>query len=159
MPSSIRFLAPEPINLVNNEASTEEWTNRTVHFKHITVGSCTIVNSQNNKFCVWQVDLTLSPTGRSGAGTPHIQIYKRYSDFVRFREELMATLSPKLRTGIPALPPKLSWFDSWRYDDANFKSAWLARRRAGLEFFLNQVLLNDSLLVEALACIKKFLEN
>lgn len=159
MPQSIQFLAPEPINLVNNEPSSDEVTGSSLHFKNITVGSCTIVNSQNNKFSVWQLEVTLSPTGTSGAGSPHIRVYKRYTDFELFREKLLRSLTPALRPCVPQLPPKVSWYESWHYGQANFKSSWLARRRAGLEYFLNQVLLNDKVLTEALPCVKEFLEK
>ncbi|CUS21792.1 LAQU0S04e00892g1_1 [Lachancea quebecensis] len=159
MPQSIQFLAPEPINLVNNEPPADEVTGRSLRFKYITVGSCTIVNSQNNKFSVWQIEVALSPTGTSGTGSPHIQIYKRYTDFELFREKLLRSLTPALRPCIPQLPPKVSWYESWHYSQANFKSSWLARRRAGLEYFLNQVLLNDKVLAEALPCVKEFLEK
>ncbi|SCV06132.1 LANO_0H22804g1_1 [Lachancea nothofagi CBS 11611] len=159
MPHNIKFLAPEPINLVNNESSSEELMTPSLHFRDIRVGNCTIVNSQNNKFTVWQIEVTLAPTGISGRSSPKIHIYKRYTEFEAFREKMMQTLSADLRPNVPPLPPKLSWYDAWRYEDANFKSGWLARRRAGLELFLNTLLLNDKILLEGVECIKEFLKK
>lgn len=159
MTQGVQFLAPEPIHLTDNESPAENSPQRSLHFKQITVGDCTIVNGQRSKFSVWQIQLVLSPRSNTGNSSPHIQLYKRYSDFVVFRESLLGSLPPDLRKSVPELPPRVSWYDSWRYQEANFNSSWLARRRAGLEFFLNQVLLNDKLLAKAGTCIRAFLEN
>ncbi|SCU85326.1 LAFA_0D15082g1_1 [Lachancea sp. 'fantastica'] len=159
MPHDFKFLAPEPINLANNESTSDDRLVPTLHFENVTVGGCTIVNSQNNKFTVWQVDLTLASSGPLERGNPKIHVNKRYRDFVVFREKLMQELPPVLRTNVPELPPKISWYDALRYEDANFKSSWLARRRAGLELFLNQLLLNDKMLEAALELVKRFLEK
>ncbi|SCU85705.1 LAME_0D02410g1_1 [Lachancea meyersii CBS 8951] len=161
MPHNFKFLAPEPINLVNNESTSDDDENLgpSLHFGNVTVGDCTIVNSEKNKFTVWQIEFTVSPAKPSERGCPKIHVYKRYTDFVVFREQLLRRLPPDMAANVPELPPKVSWYDSWRYEDANFKSSWLARRRAGLELFLNQLLLNDRLLGAALGLVKSFLEN
>ncbi|SCU77847.1 LADA_0A02520g1_1 [Lachancea dasiensis] len=158
MSHNIKFLAPEPISLENNEGSSEDLSVPSLHFRDVIVGNCTIVNGQNNKFTVWQVELTLAPMQMSGRSCPKIKVYKRYTDFVNFRDELVRSLPADLRPNVPSLPPKVSWYDSWRYGDANFNNGWLAHRRSGLELFLNQLLLNDKIMAEALECVKRFLE-
>ncbi|CEP60682.1 Ypt35p LALA0_S01e16556g [Lachancea lanzarotensis] len=159
MPHDFKFLAPEPINLAINEPTSDDSLVPTLHFQNVTVGGCTIVNSLNNKFTVWQVELTLASNGPSERGSPKINVYKRYTDFVVFRERLIRELPLVLRANVPGLPPKISWYDALRYEDANFQSSWLARRRAGLELFLNQLLLNDKMLEAAVELVKRFLEK
>lgn len=165
MSQRINFLPPEPISLVDNEHHREESPvqahfRQTLQFKQIIVGDCTIVNSnQTNKFSVWQVELVLAPTDRSGGSSPRIQLYKRYSDFENLRNRLIQALPSELHQSIPSLPPKVRWYESWRYQDVNFDKKWLAKRRAGLEYFLNQVLLNERVVNSARTCIRNFLES
>ncbi|SCU93106.1 LAMI_0E13234g1_1 [Lachancea mirantina] len=160
MGHTVQFLAPEPISLVNNEPCAGDTALAgALRFKHITVGDCTIVNTQWSRFAVWQIELVLCATATTGGTNPRIYVYKRYTDFVRFRARLLDALPASLRANVPDLPPKVSWLESWQYDNVNLNNKWLARRRAGLDLFLNQVLLNDTLLSKAIGCVREFLEK
>ncbi|AEY95410.1 FACL108Cp [Eremothecium gossypii FDAG1] len=156
----IQFLPPEPVVLVSRVADDPDPAGPGLHVAKVAVGDCTIVDARTpcaplqGRFAVWTVALQLhSPdTPRS------LTLRKRYSDFVRFRERLLLCLPPPLRRAVPPLPPPVPWYDAWRYSDVNLDRAWLAARRAGLERFLQQVLLNRALVAAASVVVRGFLE-
>ncbi|KAJ7060364.1 Phox-like protein [Mycena amicta] len=68
---------------------------------------------------------------------PSIHAHKRYSDFVKLEHDLLRTLPPSTRHSVPALPPKAPL--------ARYRSAFLARRRRALEYWLATVLLHPDI--------------
>ncbi|CAK7564402.1 MAG: hypothetical protein SEPTF4163_002292 [Sporothrix epigloea] len=98
-------------------------------------------------FVVWTIRVqTLDDTvGGSGRPPPSSQspavaghsfsVYKRYSEFDTLRQRLVASF-PQARGGgaLPPLPPKTVL--------GNFRPEFLEKRRTGLQYFLNCILLN-----------------
>nr|GAT55385.1 PX domain protein [Mycena chlorophos] len=66
-----------------------------------------------------------------------IHVHKRYSDFVKLEHELLRALPPSTRRSLPALPPKSPL--------ARYRSAFLAARMRGLEYWLAAVLLHPDI--------------
>jgi hypothetical protein len=62
-----------------------------------------------------------------------MNIRKRYSEFDDFRYRLVQTF-PGFEAAVPALPPKSVI--------SKFRPRFLEKRRAGLQYFLNCILLN-----------------
>ncbi|AET40252.1 Ypt35p Ecym_5509 [Eremothecium cymbalariae DBVPG len=164
---NINFLAPEPIRLMDDSDSDDSDNNckqthgALLQIKSAHIVGCTTINadryddkSSQCKFTVWTIEAEFQTTD-----TPRvIRLSKRYSDFVDFRELLLAHLPTRLQTAVPKLPPQVKWYNAWRYQDANFNKLWLCQRRDGLNYFLDQVLLNHTVVSHAPAVIQKFLE-
>lgn len=181
MTERLTFLPPEPIKILNeprdesdeeletthNSASQTTQANKRLKFSSVKVSDCTIVTGDNgDRFAVWKITVFVAsrygpnpPTSSSPTnipiGSPQIQTYKRYSDFVAFRNSIMNKLGDRME--IPSLPPGVPWYDSWKYQDVNFDKKWLAKRRRGLERFLEQVLLDRELVLLAKNEIRTFL--
>lgn len=157
MSFDIHFLAPEPIKLLDEEILHHNgslYKDLPFQIKYVHVRNYKIINEKSsNKFTIWEISIDMIYQDTSKV----IQINKRYSDFVQFRERLLIKLPTNLKKNIPILPPTIKWYDSWRYKNINFDKEWLMRRKVGLEYFLNQILLNDSILVTASLLIKNFL--
>ncbi|KAJ4416221.1 hypothetical protein N0V82_006893 [Gnomoniopsis sp. IMI 355080] len=64
---------------------------------------------------------------------PYMNIRKRYSEFDDFRRDLIRTF-PSFEAAVPVLPPKSVI--------SRFRPRFLEKRRAGLQYFLNCILLN-----------------
>ena len=62
-----------------------------------------------------------------------MMIPNRYSEFQALRDQLLTTF-PNSASSLPPLPPKSLLY--------KFRPKFLEKRRAGLEYFLNCVLLN-----------------
>ncbi|PSR75109.1 Phox homologous domain-containing protein [Coniella lustricola] len=90
---------------------------------YVTVnGSATNIGA----FVVWNIRVqTLSG--------PYMNIRKRYSEFDDFRHQLIQTF-PAFEAAVPVLPPKSVI--------SKFRPRFLEKRRAGLQYFLNCILLN-----------------
>ncbi|CCD23829.1 Ypt35p NDAI_0C01680 [Naumovozyma dairenensis CBS 421] len=183
MTDKVNFLPPEPIKLIDEDTESDELTrpfisNESNNFdtisnismsnigiKKIIISDCTIVTGDNGtKFAVWKMTLILKsdPTSTMNGGPPLIQLYKRYSDFERFRSKLLIKIRevrPDLRNLVPELPPVIPWYKSWDYDHLNFDKKWLAKRRIGLERFMSQVVSNSQITELASDELKKFLET
>lgn len=166
----ISVLMPEPITLMDDEHSNhesgsadgEDVLNQNFTFLRAHVSDCTIVNGENgSKFAVWKLSLVLQSLDNDGVYRPCIDVYKRYSDFYRFRESLVRQCkeSDLHRIDIPPLPPRVKWYETWRYQDVNLNKVWLAKRRQGLDYFMNKVLLNSAVIAIARDLIFKFLEE
>ncbi|KEY68340.1 hypothetical protein S7711_01119 [Stachybotrys chartarum IBT 7711] len=113
------------ITLCDNETSdSRRW-----YAKSVEIPDYTIVNGNSTgigAFVVWNIKVE-TLTGSS------IPIHKRYSEFDELRRQL--TLSfPYSRAAIPHLPPKGVV--------AKFRPNFLEKRRAGLQYFLNCIILN-----------------
>ncbi|PNP58468.1 hypothetical protein THARTR1_01484 [Trichoderma harzianum] len=97
--------------------------------KSVEITDYIIVNGSNTNigaFVVWNVRVE-TLTGS------FMNIRKRYSEFDDFRQKL--TLSfPNFKAAVPELPPKSAIF--------KFRPKFLEKRRAGLQYFLNCILLN-----------------
>ncbi|AQZ17915.1 YPT35 (YHR105W) [Zygosaccharomyces parabailii] len=159
--NKINVLMPEPISLVDDEAEVHD-LNRNFSLQRCQVSDCTIVNGENGtKFAVWKVTLLLHPSAcHSQLYYPRVETYRRYSDFCKFREQLIARCIGAHRPNIdvPMLPSRVKWYETWHYQEINLDRNWLSKRRQGLEFFLNHVLLNDELVELARDLVVKFLE-
>lgn len=80
-------------------------------------------------------------------GSPMI-IRKRYSEFDELRNNLLRAFPDSTDTSLPALPPKSAIY--------KFKPKFLEKRRAGLAYFLNCVMLSpqyaSSIIVKEFIC-------
>ncbi|KUI70349.1 PX domain-containing protein YPT35 [Cytospora mali] len=103
--------------------------NRACWAKSVEVTNYVIVNGSATNigaFVVWNIRVeTLSG--------PFMNIRKRYSEFDDFRHQLIRTF-PNFEAAVPALPPKSVI--------SKFRPRFLEKRRAGLQYFLNCILLN-----------------
>ncbi len=61
-------------------------------------------------------------------------IRKRYSEFDELRAKLIKAFPQSTRSSLPLLPPKSAIY--------KFRPKFLEKRREGLEYFLNCVMLN-----------------
>ncbi|EHN02041.1 Ypt35p [Saccharomyces cerevisiae x Saccharomyces kudriavzevii VIN7] len=141
--------------------------NANFSFQKAHVSDCTIINGDHGtKFAVWRITVFLEPnlTVFSAQKESYkIQTYRRYSDFVKLRENLLTriqTAKPeKLHfLQIPHLPPSVQWYSTWKYQQVNLNKDWLAKRQRGLEYFLNHVILNSGLVEIAKDILIQFLE-
>ncbi|KAK2596921.1 hypothetical protein N8I77_012803 [Diaporthe amygdali] len=142
---STESLVPGAITLQDNEADDDETNlqrnseetrtsygrdrNRACWAKSVEVTNYVIVNSSATNigaFVVWNIRVqTLSG--------PFMNIRKRYSEFDDFRHQLISTF-PNFEAAVPTLPPKSVI--------SRFRPKFLEKRRAGLQYFLNCILLN-----------------
>ncbi|KAI1392739.1 Phox-like protein [Hypoxylon trugodes] len=117
------------ITLRDNENSSLDergsacWAKSVEITDHVTVnGSATNIGA----FIVWNIRVeTLSGS--------YMNIRKRYSEFDDFRWRLIRTF-PNFEAAVPELPPKSIV--------SKFRPRFLEKRRAGLQYFLNCILLN-----------------
>ncbi|TLD33830.1 hypothetical protein PspLS_01401 [Pyricularia sp. CBS 133598] len=130
-----------PINAImmhDNETAGEDATpervsgrdrNRACWAKSVSVTDYVIVNSSTTNigaFVVWNIRVeTLSGS--------YMNIRKRYSEFDDLRHKLMMTF-PNFEAAVPVLPPKSVI--------SKFRPKFLEKRRSGLQYFLNCILLN-----------------
>lgn len=144
---SAESLVPGAITLQDNEADEEDEPaerrrvseetrtsygrdrNRACWAKSVEVTDYVVVNGSATNigaFVVWNIRVeTLSG--------PYMNIRKRYSEFDDFRRQLIRTF-PNFEAAVPALPRKSVI--------SKFRPRFLEQRRAGLQYFLNCILLN-----------------
>ncbi|CAK7269131.1 hypothetical protein SEPCBS119000_003412 [Sporothrix epigloea] len=142
-------LAPTPSAPATRTASHSSKANR-CWARRIDITDHTIIGAGGggNKaalpkmgaFVVWTIRVqTLDSTAgaaQPSAATGHsFCVYKRYSEFDTLRQRLVASF-PQARGGgaLPPLPPKTVL--------GNFRPEFLEKRRSGLQYFLNCILLN-----------------
>ncbi|CAK7224243.1 hypothetical protein SBRCBS47491_005482 [Sporothrix bragantina] len=137
----------------NSSRANRCWARRVDITDHTLIGA----GGNGNKaalphmgaFVVWTIRVqTLDSTSSGGgsgrtssspqsptAGGHSFCVYKRYSEFDTLRKRLLASF-PQARGGgaLPPLPPKTVL--------GNFKPEFLEKRRLGLQYFLNCILLN-----------------
>lgn len=120
--SKLNYVPPAPIILEDNDEDAPEcWA------ANVRVGECTIVTGdQGQRFACWNIVITTSASAT-------VNLRKRYSELDTLRENLKKEL-PNVE--IPKLPPKRVV--------KNLESRFLAKRRAGIEWFLSCVLLNPT---------------
>lgn len=122
--TKLKELAPVPIQMIENDLEEED---ANIWCKNASIGEYTVITGSNNqKFVVWTITIETAKNQR-------IIIRKRYNDFVKLRE-LLVSKYPNHIVEIPKLPSKSVLL--------NFESNFLAKRRNGLEFFTNSILLN-----------------
>lgn len=156
----MNVLAPEPIALVDDGSSDDESTSSpgtdgfAVVRAHVT--DCTVVSGENGcDFAVWKVTVVLALAD----GRCSVALYKRYSEFRLLRDQLARRCrEARLPAELPQLPPRVSWYRCWHYQEANLDREWLARRRQGLDSFLNKILLDQQLVAANRELIASFLE-
>ncbi|RMJ11503.1 hypothetical protein BHE90_006362 [Fusarium euwallaceae] len=117
------------ISLRDNEANEHDDRNNACWAKSVEIVSYTVVNGSTTNigaFVVWNIRVeTLNGS--------YMNIRKRYSEFDDFRFRLVQTF-PGFEAAVPALPPKSVI--------SKFRPRFLEKRRAGLQYFLNCILLN-----------------
>ncbi|EEU48189.1 uncharacterized protein NECHADRAFT_75520 [Fusarium vanettenii 77-13-4] len=117
------------ISLRDNEANEHDDRNNACWAKSVEIVSYTVVNGSATNigaFVVWNIRVeTLNGS--------YMNIRKRYSEFDDFRYRLVQTF-PGFEAAVPALPPKSVI--------SKFRPRFLEKRRAGLQYFLNCILLN-----------------
>ncbi|UZP46049.1 hypothetical protein NXS19_013861 [Fusarium pseudograminearum] len=127
--STESFLPAGAITLRDNEASDLDDRNSACWAKSVEIVNHTVVNGSATNigaFVVWNIRVeTLNGS--------FMNIRKRYSEFDEFRYRLVQTF-PGFEAAVPALPPKSVI--------SKFRPRFLEKRRAGLQYFLNCILLN-----------------
>ncbi|KAH8899332.1 Phox-like protein [Thozetella sp. PMI_491] len=114
---------PHGRNLLGRDRNRGCWAKSVQVTDYVTVnGSATNIGA----FVVWNIRVeTLNGS--------YMNIRKRYSEFDDFRRRLIQTF-PGFEAAVPVLPPKSVI--------AKFRPQFLEKRRAGLQYFLNCILLN-----------------
>lgn len=127
-------LPPGAITLQDNESETQPHSpgtdrNKACWARSVQVVDYVHVNGSTTNlgaFTVWNIKVE-TLTGAK------INIRKRYSEFDDLRRKLVQTF-PNFEAAVPVLPPKSVL--------NKFKPKFLEKRRAGLQYFLNCILLN-----------------
>lgn len=118
--------------------------NRACWAKSVEVTDHVVVNGSATNigaFVVWNIRVeTLSGS--------YMNIRKRYSEFDDFRQQLIHSF-PNFEAAVPSLPPKSVI--------SKFRPRFLEKRRAGLQYFLNCILLNPEF--SGSPVLKEFLFN
>ncbi|KAG5980511.1 hypothetical protein E4U55_003950 [Claviceps digitariae] len=127
--SADSILPAGAITLQDNETSEHSDRNNACWAKSVDIVDYTVVNggaTSVGAFVVWNVRVeTLSRS--------YMNIRKRYSEFDDFRNKLIKTF-PNFEAAVPSLPPKSLI--------SKFRPQFLEKRRIGLQYFLNCILLN-----------------
>lgn len=117
------------ITLRDNETNDYNDRNNACWAKSVEIADYTIVNGSATNigaFVVWNIRVeTLHGS--------YMNIRKRYSEFDEFRHQLVLTF-PGFEAAVPEIPPKSVI--------SKFRPKFLEKRRAGLQYFLNCILLN-----------------
>ncbi|KAI0849662.1 Phox-like protein [Daldinia vernicosa] len=126
---SVESLPAGGITLRDNESSSLDDRGNACWARSVEITDYVIVNGSTTNigaFVVWNIRVeTLSGS--------YMNIRKRYSEFDDFRWRLVRTF-PNFEAAVPELPPKSMI--------SKFRPRFLERRRAGLQYFLNCILLN-----------------
>ncbi|PNY26769.1 PX domain-containing protein YPT35 [Tolypocladium capitatum] len=117
------------ITLRDNDTSEPDDRNAACWAKSVEIVAYTTVNGSATNigaFVVWTVRVeTLNGS--------YMNIRKRYSEFDELRRQLIQSF-PSFEAAVPELPPKSVI--------SRFRPKFLDRRRAGLQYFLNCIMLN-----------------
>jgi len=120
---------PPPITLEDHTESHSE-NNSALWAKAVCIDDYVIVRGSPTgigAYVVWNCKVQTLDGGP-------MTIRKRYSEFDGLRQKLVAAFPHSTKTSLPPLPPKSAIF--------KFGANFLERRRAGLSYFLNCVMLN-----------------
>lgn len=126
--ASLEHDRPAPIRLEDHTVEGSD-QNRALWAKHVTIDDYVIVSGNvpgMGDYVVWNC------TVQTLDGGP-MKIRKRYSEFDELRQRLAQTF-PHAESSMPQLPPKSVI--------SRFRPRFLERRKEGLAYFLNCVLLN-----------------
>lgn len=125
---SIGTTKPPPITLEDNTGSNSD-INSPLWARAVAINDYTIVSGGVpgvGDYITWNCKIDTLDGGS-------IVVRKRYSDFDDLRKKLGKTF-PSSKAAMPLLPPKSIW--------NRFQPEFLEKRRTGLAYFLNCVLLN-----------------
>lgn len=156
------------INNTSTGPATGNVINNSINFSRVQVSDCIIISGDDNtKFAVWKITVRLEQSSkitksRKPVVSRQIHVYRRYSAFVQFRDELIRIIRlkrPNSEIPVPPLPPGVPWYDIWQYQEVNLEKGWLNKRRKGLEFFMNSVLLNKTIVDLCQGTIRTFLQR
>ncbi|KAK7404002.1 hypothetical protein QQX98_010229 [Neonectria punicea] len=117
------------ITLRDNESNDYNDRNSACWAKSVEITDHTVVNSSATNIGAFVVYNIRVQTLHGG----YMNIRKRYSEFDEFRDQLVLTF-PGFEAAVPELPPKSVI--------SKFRPRFLEKRRAGLQYFLNCILLN-----------------
>lgn len=126
---SVDSLATGGITLQDNESSGADDRNQGCWAKSVEIRDYVTVNGNATNigsFVVWNIRVE-TLTGS------YLNIRKRYSEFDDLRWRLIQTF-PGFEAAVPELPPKSLI--------SKFRPRFLEKRRAGLQYFLNCIMLN-----------------
>ncbi|KAM0808023.1 putative Phox-like protein [Seiridium cardinale] len=127
--TSVDSMPTGGITLQDNENSSVDERNNACWAKSVEVTDYVIVNGSATNigaFVVWNIRVqTLNGS--------FMNIRKRYSEFDDLRWRLIRTF-PNFEAAVPELPPKSLI--------SKFRPRFLEKRRAGLQYFLNCIMLN-----------------
>ena len=122
-------LDPPPIRLEDNTGTHSE-THNALWAKAISIDGFVIVRGNPTgigAYVVWNIAVQTLDGGP-------ITIRKRYSEFDILRQKLVKAFPQSTRASLPPLPPKSAIY--------KFRPKFLEQRKAGLNHFLNCILLN-----------------
>ncbi|KAH8813181.1 Phox homologous domain-containing protein [Xylogone sp. PMI_703] len=125
---SVESFVPGAITLQDNTESDDD-KNQACWAKNVYIKDHVVINSSKTNigaFVVWNIRVETLEGGS-------IDIRKRYSEFDDLRNKLLQTF-PNSAAAMPPLPPKSVI--------SKFRPKFLENRRAGLQYFLNCILLN-----------------
>ncbi|KAF7845911.1 hypothetical protein BT93_L0093 [Corymbia citriodora subsp. variegata] len=119
---------PPAISLHNNEDDFDE-SQQELWARSITISDHVVINGKTGigDYVVW-ICLVEMLDG------PSMTIRKRYSDFDELRKRLVVAFPESTRTSLPPLPPKSAIY--------RYKQRFLDKRKDGLIYFLNAVMLS-----------------
>lgn len=147
--SSIRTTTVNPLN--------EEF-----NFLRVQINDCTMVKGiQGNTFAVWKITVLLQTKNTyNELVTNTIEFYRRYSEFVNFREQLVKRSQYyNFNCNIPKLPPKLPWYCILHYEADNLNKKWLIKRQKGLNAFINGVIMHKDVVEHLKDLIIQFIKQ
>jgi len=125
---SVETIADGAITLQDN-TDGEDTKNKACWAKNVYIEDFIIINGSRTNigaFVTWNITVETLQGGS-------LRIRKRYSEFDDLKEQLLQTF-PNSRASMPPLPPKSLI--------SKFRPKFLENRRAGLQYFLNCILLN-----------------
>ncbi|KAG7137310.1 PX domain-containing protein YPT35 like [Verticillium longisporum] len=117
------------ITMQDHEVSDPDHRNKACWAKSVEIVDHVVINGSATNigaFVVWNIKVE---TLRGS----YMNIRKRYSEFDDLREKLMMTF-PHFEAAVPPLPPKSVI--------SKFRPKFLDKRRQGLQYFLNCIMLN-----------------
>ncbi|KAI2601910.1 Phox-like protein [Hypoxylon sp. NC1633] len=127
--ASVESIPAGGITLRDNENNSFDDRGAACWAKSVAITDYVTVNGSTTNigaFVVWNIKVE-TLTGS------YLNIRKRYSEFDDFRWRLIRTF-PSFEAAVPELPPKSII--------SKFRPRFLEKRRAGLQYFLNCILLN-----------------
>lgn len=167
----LTLVSPDPIQLIDRTQFPDE-NSSGVWAKNVSVSGYSLIQgaTKSGAYVVWTINietLRVGTVSRPLQGEdPHdginnslrrgdtalagsvITIRKRYSDFVKLRDQLQYAF-PRRKNEIPALPPKSMV--------SKFRDQFLESRRKGLQYFFLCILLNP--LFSGSPIVKKFVRS